>query len=86
MGTTKLFTSESVSEGHPDKVKAETRNVLDVMTPGGGFVAGASHDHVVDACGAPEELDAVVQEAADTVELILREGPERAMEKANRRS
>ncbi len=31
------------------------------------------------------ELDRVVDEAADTVETILAEGPERAMEQANRR-
>lgn len=34
-------------EGTPETVRRETRRVLDVMAPGGGFVAGASHDTIL---------------------------------------
>ena len=33
--------------GDPDYVRAETRKVLDIMAPGGGYVAGASHDYIL---------------------------------------
>jgi uroporphyrinogen-III decarboxylase len=36
-----------VIEGTPDYVKKETRRTLDIMKPGGGFVAGASHDFLL---------------------------------------
>jgi len=35
-------------KGTPDFVKAETRRVLDIMKPGGGYVAGASHDTILE--------------------------------------
>jgi uroporphyrinogen decarboxylase len=34
-------------EGTPDAVRAETRRILDVMKPGGGYVASPSHDYVL---------------------------------------
>ena len=33
-------------EGTAETVRAETREVLDIMMPGGGFIAGASHDTI----------------------------------------
>ncbi len=35
-------------EGTPDLVRAETRKVLEIMKPGGGYVAGASHDCILE--------------------------------------
>jgi len=35
-------------EGTPDFVREKTREVLDIMMPGGGFVAGASHDTILE--------------------------------------
>jgi uroporphyrinogen decarboxylase len=35
-------------DGTPDTVRAATRAVLDVMAPGGGYVAGASHDSILE--------------------------------------
>ncbi|MBM4019248.1 MAG: hypothetical protein FJ288_13150 [Planctomycetes bacterium] len=35
-------------EGTPDLVRRRTREVLDIMKPGGGFVAGASHDAILE--------------------------------------
>jgi hypothetical protein len=37
-----------VIEGKPDYVKQETRKTLEIMMPGGGFVAGASHDFLLE--------------------------------------
>ena len=34
--------------GTPAKVRKETRRVLDIMMPGGGYVAGASHDTILE--------------------------------------
>jgi len=34
-------------EGTPESVREATRQVLEIMMPGGGFVAGASHDYVL---------------------------------------
>jgi hypothetical protein len=34
-------------EGTPDLVRRKTREVLDLMKPGGGYVAGASHDTIL---------------------------------------
>lgn len=33
--------------GDPDFVRAETKKVLDIMAPGGGYIAGASHDYIL---------------------------------------
>lgn len=35
-------------EGTPELVRQNTRDVLDIMMPGGGFVAGASHDYILE--------------------------------------
>ncbi len=34
-------------EGSPGYVRGETRRTLDIMSPGGGYVAGASHDYIL---------------------------------------
>ncbi|MHB9025958.1 MAG: uroporphyrinogen decarboxylase family protein [Armatimonadota bacterium] len=34
--------------GTPDYVREQTRAVLDIMMPGGGYIAGASHDSVLE--------------------------------------
>ena len=34
--------------GTPDSVRQATREVLDIMKPGGGYVAGASHDYILE--------------------------------------
>jgi len=34
--------------GTPETVRAATREVIDIMAPGGGFVAGASHDAILE--------------------------------------
>jgi len=34
-------------EGTPESVRAATREVLEIMMPGGGFIAGASHDWIL---------------------------------------
>ena len=35
-------------EGDPDLVREKTRETLDVMKPGGGYIAGASHDTILE--------------------------------------
>ena len=35
-------------QGTPDSVRAATRDVLQIMMPGGGYVAGASHDYILE--------------------------------------
>ena len=35
-------------DGTPDFVRAKTREVLEIMAPGGGYVAGASHDSILE--------------------------------------
>ena len=35
-------------EGTPDSVRQATRDVLQIMKPGGGYVAGASHDSILE--------------------------------------
>jgi uroporphyrinogen decarboxylase len=39
--------TQLVIEGTPDSVRAETRRILDIMKPGGGYVASPSHDYVL---------------------------------------
>ena len=34
--------------GTPEFVRRKTREVLDIMKPGGGYVAGASHDSILE--------------------------------------
>jgi uroporphyrinogen-III decarboxylase len=35
-------------DGTPGFVRDETRKILDIMSPGGGYVAGASHDYLLE--------------------------------------
>jgi len=35
-------------EGTPESVRRDTREVLEIMMPGGGFIAGASHDTILE--------------------------------------
>jgi len=35
-------------KGTPDTVRSRTREVLEIMKPGGGYVAGASHDSILE--------------------------------------
>jgi uroporphyrinogen-III decarboxylase len=35
-------------DGTPETVRQKTRDVLDIMAPGGAYVAGASHDTVLE--------------------------------------
>lgn len=35
-------------DGTPESVREQTRQVLEIMKPGGGFVAGASHDTILE--------------------------------------
>jgi len=35
-------------KGTPESVRRQTREVLDIMKPGGGYVAGASHDWILE--------------------------------------
>jgi uroporphyrinogen decarboxylase len=37
--------------GTPSVVRVKTMEVLDIMMPGGGYVAGASHDSILGASG-----------------------------------
>lgn len=39
--------TQKVIEGTPDVVRTETRRILDIMKPGGGFVASPSHDYIL---------------------------------------
>jgi uroporphyrinogen decarboxylase len=40
--------SQKIIEGTPDSVRAQTRHILDIMMPGGGYIASPSHDYVLD--------------------------------------
>lgn len=35
-------------QGTPESVRASTREVLEIMKPGGGYIAGASHDSILE--------------------------------------
>jgi uroporphyrinogen decarboxylase len=35
-------------EGDPDYVRRETQRTIDILSPGGGYVAGASHDYILE--------------------------------------
>jgi uroporphyrinogen decarboxylase len=39
--------TQMIIETNPDLVRAETRRVLDIMKPGGGYIASPSHDYVL---------------------------------------
>jgi uroporphyrinogen decarboxylase len=42
-----IDTQHVLIEGTPERVRASTREVLDLMKPGGGYVASASHDYLL---------------------------------------
>ncbi len=35
-------------KGTPESIREDVRRVLEIMKPGGGFVAGASHDTILE--------------------------------------
>jgi len=35
-------------QGTPETVRRQTREVLDILAPGGGYIAGASHDAILE--------------------------------------
>ena len=39
---------EVLINGTPDSVREKTKEVINIMKPGGGFVAGASHDYILE--------------------------------------
>jgi uroporphyrinogen decarboxylase len=39
--------TQTIIEGNPDIVRAETRRILDIMKRGGGYIASPSHDYVL---------------------------------------
>ncbi len=43
-------------DGAPESVRQATREVLEIMMPGGGYVAGASHDYVLEETPAENVL------------------------------
>jgi len=42
-----IDTQHVLIEGQPDLVKTKTREVLDIMMPGGGYIASPSHDYLL---------------------------------------
>ncbi len=42
-----IDTQHVLIEGHPDLVRAKTREVLEIMKPGGGYIASPSHDYLL---------------------------------------
>jgi len=34
--------------GTPDLVRSKTRQILDIMKPGGGYIVSASHDYILE--------------------------------------
>jgi uroporphyrinogen decarboxylase len=55
--------SQSVIEGTPETVRAETRRILELMKPGGGYIASPSHDYVL--VETPVENILALYEAVD---------------------
>jgi len=53
-------------DGTPASVRNETRKVMDIMKPGGGFVAGASHDTILE--------ETPVENVLSMFDTILHEG------------
>lgn len=43
-----IDSNNTLIKGTPDQVQVDTKRVLDIMKPGGGFIAGASHDFVLE--------------------------------------
>lgn len=42
-----VVNTQLLIEGTPDQVRAETRRVLDIMKPGGGYICSPSHDYLL---------------------------------------
>jgi uroporphyrinogen decarboxylase len=42
-----IDTQDVLIEGTPDLVKTKTREILDIMKPGGGYIASPSHDYLL---------------------------------------
>jgi uroporphyrinogen decarboxylase len=42
-----IDTQDVLIEGRPDLVKTRTREILDIMKPGGGYIASPSHDYLL---------------------------------------
>jgi uroporphyrinogen-III decarboxylase len=42
-----IDTQDVLIEGSPDLVKTRTREILDIMKPGGGYIASPSHDYLL---------------------------------------
>jgi uroporphyrinogen decarboxylase len=42
-----IDTQDVLIEGSPDLVKARTREILEIMKPGGGYIASPSHDYLL---------------------------------------
>ncbi len=43
-----IDSNDVLIQGTPDEVRRETMRTIDVMKPGGGFIAGASHDYLLE--------------------------------------
>jgi uroporphyrinogen-III decarboxylase len=43
-----IDTQTVLIDGTPELVREKTREVLGIMKPGGGFIAGASHDTILE--------------------------------------
>jgi len=43
-------------QGTPETVRREVRKVLEIMMPGGGYIAGASHDYILEETPAENVL------------------------------
>ncbi len=57
-------------DGTPEVVRQKTREVLSIMTPGGGYIAGASHDYILEE--TPVENILAMFEAVDAFEATDR--------------
>ena len=42
-----IDTQHVLIEGTPDRVRSQTREILEIMKPGGGYIASASHDYLL---------------------------------------
>ena len=42
-----IDTQSVLIEGTPERVRTETKRILDIMVPGGGYIASASHDYLL---------------------------------------
>jgi len=51
-----IDSQHQLMEGTPASVREHTREVLDILMPGGGYVAGASHDTILEETPLPNVL------------------------------